>query len=489
MNELGGKMKKKIAVALFGSILLFLSQATASFSKDCDILAQVNILEQISVSKEQNALEVKILLSRYTKSECIKLSKPNRLVVDLVGTENITSSRRIDVNDFGIVAIRAGMYKSDVARVVFDLQDKFPLYRIEDIQGGLRVLFWQNEAAAEKKEEVIPELVQEKDAIAHLTVKPVKANPNDPLHVDMSGSRNAHSMEVEVFNPEGIKIETINLTPELSKGEARFDRPGEYIFRGKAFNANDKPSANLCEAKVHINFPPVCKSESLYYENYVGAPFFLDVSRSVDPDGEVVKAQFTVTDEAQNVLDSFTDTEEPFVWKKVFEKEGNYTIPIVVMDDSGAVSEPAQAEVRVSTKRVFFMVDGGLFFASGNSYAGYVTSRLGLVLKIAPRTLDFMLSGGAGQTFQSAPWKSFFTANMLFNFHAGPAFLGIGAGITTKIREDRNPDGELIANIGFEILGNKRSVRSFFLEVRGPVGKGRVFSEHNKSMVGFRFLF
>jgi hypothetical protein len=489
MNKLGGEMRKKSAIFLFCSILLFLSLAIASFSKECDIFTQVNILEQIITSKEQNALEVRILLSLYTKSECIEVSEPNRLVVDFAETENITASRRIDVNDFGIIAIRAGMYKSDVARVVFDLQDEDPLYRIEDIQGGVRVLFWLKEAAAEKKEEVIQEKIQEKDAIGRLNVKPVKANLNDSIHVDMSGSRNTQSMEVDVFNPEGVKIDTIKLTPASSKGETRFDKPGEYIFRGTAFNVNEKPSENLCEVRVHINRPPICKSESLYYENYVGTPFILDVSRSIDPDGEVVKAHFTVTDEARNILDSFTATKEPFIWKKVFEKEGNYIIPIVVIDDSGAVSEPAQAQVVVNTKRVFFMIDGGVFFASGNSYAGYVTSRVGLVLKITPRTLDFILSGGAGQTLHSDPWKSFFTANMLFNYHAGPAFLGVGAGITTKIREDRNPDGELIANVGIEMLGKQQSRRSFFLEVRAPVGNGRVFSEHNKLMLGFRFLF
>lgn len=489
MNELGGEMRKKIAVSLLCSILLFLSLAIASFSKECDASTQVNILEQIIISKEQNSLEVKILLSRYTKSECIEVSEPNRIVIDFTETKNITASRRIDVNDFGIIAIRAGMYKSDVARVVFDLQDKYPLYRIEDIQGGVRVLFWLKEAAVEKKKEVIREIIQEKDAIGHLNVKPTKANLNDSIHVDMSGSQNVWSMEVDVFNPEGVKIDTIKLTPESSKGETRFDKPGEYIFRGTAFNVNKKPSENLCEARVHINRPPICKSESLYYENYVGSPIILDVSRSIDLDGEVVKAHFTVTDEAQNILDSFTATRKPFVWKKAFEKEGIYIIPIVVMDDSGAVSEPVQAQAVVSSKRVFFMVDGGMFFASGNSYAGYVTSRVGLVLKITPRTLDFIISGGAGQTLQNDPWKSFFTANMLFNYHVGPAFLGIGAGITTKIREDRNPDGELIANVGIELRGKQQSRRSFFFEVRGPVGKGRVFSEHNKMMLGFRFLF
>lgn len=481
-------MKKKKNISIVCSILFFLSLAAASFSMDKDILAHVNILEKIFISKEPNTLEVKILLNRYTTSDYFKLCEPDRIVIDFYETENITASRQIDVNDFGIISIRAGMYKSNTARVVFDLGTTIPFYRIESVQGGLRVLFWIEEVTEVKKEEVISEKIQVKDAVGYLKVEPAKANLNDPIFIDMSGSQNAESKEVDVFNAEGDKIDTIQLTSESSKSEIKLDTPGVYVFKGKAFNSEGKPSENPCEARVHINYPPICKLESLNFEDYTGEPLTLDASSSADPDGEVVKAHFKVTDESWNLLDSFTANKKPFLWNKVFEKKGIYTIPVVVTDDFGAVSEPAQVQVVVNNKRVFLMIDGGTLFARGSPYAGYAVSRLGLVIKIAPRALDFILSGGGGQVLISDPWKSFFTANMLLNAHVGPAFLGVGAGITTKIREDRNPDGELIANVGFELIGKHQIRRSFFLEVRGPVGKGRVFSEHHKLMIGFRFL-
>ena len=481
-------MKKKKNISIVCSILLFLSFATASFSKENDILAHVNILEQIIISKEPNTLEVKILLNRYTTSDYFKLSQPDRIVIDFYETENITASRQLDVNDFGIISIRAGMYKSNTARVVFDLGTTIPFYRIESVQGGLRVLFWLEEVAKVEKEEVISEKIQVKDAVGDLKVEPAKANLDDPIFIDMSESQNAETMEVDVFNAEGDKIDTLRLTSESSKSEIKLDTPGVYVFKWRAYNSEGKPSENSCETSVQINYPPICKLDYLYYEDYTGEPFILDASASTDPDGEVVKAYFKVTDESLNLLDSFTANKKPFLWNKVFEKEGIYSIPVVVADDSGAVSEPVQVQVAVNRKRVFLMIDGGTLFARGSPYGGYAVSRVGLAIKIAPRTLDFILSGGAGQVLINDPWKSFFTANMLLNAHVGPAFLGVGAGITTKIREDRNPDGELIANVGFELTGKHQIRRSFFLEVRGPVGKGRIFSEHHKLMVGFRFL-
>jgi hypothetical protein len=480
--------KKKIG-ALFFSILLFLSFTTASFSKENDIFARVNILEQIIISKETNTLEVKILLNRYTTSDYLKLSEPNRIVIDFFETENISASRQIDVNDFGIISVRAGMYKTDTARVVFDLGQTIPFYKVEAIQDGVRVLFWLEEVTEVKKEEGISEKIQVKEAVCHLKVEPVKANLDDLIFMDMSGSRNARFMEVDVFNSEGVKIDTNRLTPESPKRETRFNKPGVYIFKGKAFNTEGTPSENPCEARVTINYPPTCTLEYIYFEDYAGNPFILDASASSDPDGEVVKVHFTVTDESQNVLDSFTATKKPFLWNKVLEKAGIYTIPVVVTDDFGAESDPAQVQVVVRNKRVFYFADVGTLFARGSPYAGYFISRIGVVIKIAPRTLDFILSGGGGKVLIDEPWKSFFTANMLLNAHVGPAFIGVGAGITTKIREDRNPDGEIIANVGFELTGKNQTRRSFFLEARGPIGKGRVFSEHHKLMIGLRFLF
>lgn len=335
-----------------------------------------------------------------------------------------------------------------------------------------------------KVEEVIP------DAICDIRVDPAKANINDPISVDMSGSQHAKSMEVDVFGPEGTKITSKTLTPDSPKWQIKFDTPGEYVFKGRAINPTEKPSENPCEAKTYINFPPTCKlwTSCLPCEDYVGKPVTFDASDSIDPDGEVVKADFEITDEQGKVVDRYSDAEKPFTWEKIFEAPGVYTITAIVTDDFGAVSQPARIDIEVTQKRFFFLVEAGPFLARG-SHGTYVASRLGFLYKIVPDTVDFIISAGGALNLNGEPWKSIFMANLLFNVKSGPAFFGAGAGFTTKVKENRNSDADLIANVGFNIFNTQTSIGSIFFEVRAPVGKERKFSKHHKLMLGFRIIF
>jgi len=328
------------------------------------------------------------------------------------------------------------------------------------------------------------------DASCDIKVSPSKANINDPISVDMSGSQHAKSMEVQVFNPEGTKIADKALTPESPKWQTSFDKPGEYTFKGKAINPVGKPSVNPCEARVYINFPPTCKlwTSCLPCRDYVGKSITIDGSGSTDTDGEVVKADFEISDEAGNVVDKKVITQKPFLWEKVFEKSGVYTVTLVVTDDFGGVSAPCRTVLEVTQKRFFVMVEGASLFARG-SYGSYGAGRVGLVYIIVPDTLDFILSGGGAVAFKGEPWKSFFMASLVLNVHAGPMFFGGGAGFSTKVKETRNSDAELIGNLGFDLFSTSSSMGSLFGEVRVPVGKGRSFSKHHKLMLGFRFLF
>jgi hypothetical protein len=336
--------------------------------------------------------------------------------------------------------------------------------------------------ALRKVEEIIP------DAICDIKVSPAKANINDPISVDMSGSQHAVTMEVEIFDSKGTQISTKKLTPDSPKWQTSLSKPGDYIFKGKAFNVKGGPSENPCEAKTYINFPPVCKLECVPCEEYIGRPITIDASGSTDPDGEVRKAELEIADEAGNIIDKFTDTEMPFAWEKIFDKPGVYAVTGVVTDDLGAQSDPARIEVVVKEKTAYFLVEAGPLFARG-SHASYGAGRLGVLLKIVPNKLDFVLSGGGAIAFKGEPWKSFFMANALINLRAGAAFIGAGAGLTTKAKENRSTDGEIIGNVGFDFFNNYKSMGSLFFELRVPVGKDRKFSEHHKFMLGFRYIF
>ena len=134
-------------------LLLSLSLLSFSFPKEERSSKQQSTLKDVVISKAQNILEVKILFSPYTSSRHFKLASPPRIIIDLFNIKNINSSRLFNVDDFGIKVIRAGMFKDDVARVVFDLTDQFPLHKIERIQGGLNVSFWTKDSEQIKAEQ------------------------------------------------------------------------------------------------------------------------------------------------------------------------------------------------------------------------------------------------------------------------------------------------------------------------------------------------
>jgi hypothetical protein len=335
-----------------------------------------------------------------------------------------------------------------------------------------------------KIEEVIP------DAVCSITVTPAKANINDPINVDMSGSQHAQSMTVDVFDSSGTKVGSQNLSPQSPRWQTKFAEPGEYLFKASAVNVEGKASTNPCEAKTYINFPPACNiwSSCLTCRNYVGRPITFDASNSTDQDGEVVKSDFEISDASGNVIDTYVDSDKPFSWDKIFNAPGVYTITVVVTDDFGAMSLPCKLDVEVTQKNCFIFAEGGPLWARGSS-GPYLGAGAGLCCFIIPDVLDFVISGGGALALKGEPWKSFFMAKALLDVHAGPAFLGAGIGFTTKVKENRSADFDLIANVGVEVFNNLTSKGAIFFEGRGPVGEEVSFSKNHKLMLGFRFLF
>ncbi len=333
-------------------------------------------------------------------------------------------------------------------------------------------------------EEVIP------DAVCSITVNPIKLNINDVITVDMSGSQHSRSMSVEVFNASGTKVASKTLTPDSPRWQTRLTDPGEYVFKAGAVNLEGTPSSNSCETKAYVNFPPLCNiwTNCLPCVDYVGRPITFDASNSTDSDGEVVKADFEITDVSGNVVDTFTDSDAPFTWEKIFDKPGIYTITAVVRDDFGAMSKPCKLEVEVTQKNSFFFFEGGPLFARG-SYGPYLAAGIGLSVFIVPDVLDLVLGGGSAIALKGEPWKSFFMTKALLNVHVGQAFIGAGVGFTTKVREERSADFNLIANIGFEVFNNFTSKGAVFFEGHGPIGEDKSFKKHHKFMLGFRFYF
>lgn len=330
--------------------------------------------------------------------------------------------------------------------------------------------------ALRKVEEIIP------DAVADIMVNPARANLNDPISVDMSGSQEAKSMEVEVFDADGNKITSQTLSSDSPKWQTSFDIPGEYVFKGTAFNVKDKPSENPCEAKTYINSPPVSGLASSAVEDYVGLPVTFDASGVADIDGDVVRVDFEITDEEGNLVDRYTDNDMPFTWEKTFEDEGVYAVTAIATDDFGAVSEPARVEVAQKHKRLFFLVDFGplVAFGGGNT-GGFFGGRAGVLYKLTPGKLDLIVEGGGAVTFSGAPWQGFGMASVLLNYYTGEAFyIGAGAGFSSRTRPAQGSAAEVVVDAGYDVIDKVKMKGSIFVEGR--------FLADTKLMVGFRLI-
>jgi hypothetical protein len=327
-------------------------------------------------------------------------------------------------------------------------------------------------------------------AVCSLVVSPGKVNLKDPVTVDMSGSQQAKSMEVDVLGPDGAKLTTYSLTPGAAKKQTSFDKPGVYTFEGRATNAQDKVSTGPCEAKVFVNAPPTCnlKTSCLPCENMVGRPITIDASGSSDPDGQVAKADFAIADAAGNAVDKFMDGEAPFVWEKIFDKPGSYAITVVVTDDFGAVSEPCRLVVDVTQKRSFFSVEGGPFFARG-SHGPYIYGELDWLYWLLPDKWDFTIAGGGAVALKGDPWKSMFLADATINYHAGAAYFGGGVGFATAVKQGHDSDFEIIGRLGVDLFKTPKNTGGLVFQLRCPVGSGRTFAHNHKFGLGFRYLF
>jgi len=332
-------------------------------------------------------------------------------------------------------------------------------------------------------------------AVCKILVTPAKANINEMITVDMSGTKNATAMDVEVFTAQGTKISSHAFTPASPKWQTKFDKPGEYVFKARAVNEEGKVSENPCQAKIAINFPPVCRlwTSCLPCENYVGKPIVLDANGSTDIDGQIVKASFEITDEAGNVIDSFMDAEKPFVWEKVFKKPGKYGVNVVVFDDMGAASsnaDPCRITLEVTQKRFFFLAELGGLLARG-TYTGYLFGRLGLMWNFIPDAMDIILRVGGAVPSRGDPWKVFVTDDILMNFHLGPSvYADAGIGYTSREQDVRKNGLDLVGALGLNIFNNYRQAGSVFAEIRAPIiTEGRSFDDHHKFVLGFRYIF
>ena len=334
------------------------------------------------------------------------------------------------------------------------------------------------------------------EAICSLNISPAKANLNDPITVDMSGTQYAKAMRVDVFDKDGNKVASKDLTPEIAKWQTKFDKPGEYLFKGVAINFADKASTNPCEGKVYINYPPV--GQVVPKAGYAGGEMIFDASGITDPDGKVTKVVFELKDENGQVVDSYVATQQPFIWKRPVYKEGKYTVNVTAYDDSGGVAVggvPVSGAIptagmaktiKVSRKDFFRVVEGGPMLSHGSTKT-YFYPRVGMFLWINPDKLSMTFTSGAGLPLADYPWKATIMTEMLGNYHFGKFYFGFGPGFTTKDQPTRKNGVDVVSQLGYTYFNNYLKMCHVYFEFRLPIG--RSFNDHYKLGLGFRYNF
>ncbi len=329
------------------------------------------------------------------------------------------------------------------------------------------------------------------EVICNLKVNPIRANINDPIQIDISGSKYASAVEIEVFDPLGKRIRLENIEFVDRVWFTNFSAPGDYVIKARAFNLVGTQSINECEIKVHINFPPICRfwTSCLPCYECVDTPIIFSSSDSYDPDGTIVRADFELLDELGRVIDTHTILQYPFDWTLSFASPGRYRIVNTVTDDFGVTSKPCYLEVEIRDKRLFFFVEMGPLYAR-ESKGIYAAARFGALYELFPRIIDFVFAGGGALTLEKEPNQSFFLTHALLNFNFSRAFIGLGLGYSTEVIVDGNQDFEFVGQVGTYLFKHHCRTRgAIFFEYRGSLGKNRPFAQTYKLMLGFRYLF
>jgi len=107
-------------------------------------------LKDIAIAKTAAGLEVRIVLEAEVSPNKFELTEPSRLVLDFEGARLSTARREICVSEFGISRVRAGMFATDTARIVFDAEGgRVPDHEISRTPDGWKILFLADKARAE----------------------------------------------------------------------------------------------------------------------------------------------------------------------------------------------------------------------------------------------------------------------------------------------------------------------------------------------------
>ncbi len=160
--------KKKLSYIAAVAMLLILPQL---FFAQTQSAAE---LIDIKLERPGDRLNVQIETTGTFSFRSFVLKEPNRLVIDLDQVFVFHSQDIIEVRAFGVKNIRVGKNQPQITRIVFDLEESLPSYKISKNTAGILVTF-----QLEKEKEVIPiSKIKHKILFPEIEKKPTQSEEN-----------------------------------------------------------------------------------------------------------------------------------------------------------------------------------------------------------------------------------------------------------------------------------------------------------------------
>jgi hypothetical protein len=200
---------------------------------------------------------VSVLIRGEFSNDVFRLTKPERLVFDISPIDAISATPQTEIHWGGILRVRTGKFKTQVARMVFDLETAAVNYRIDRTDAGLKITFWKEGADA-----LLPD---EKTEIPQVS-KPIEAPPV---------TKPAVHAEAEV-KPEAKPEPEAEVKPAALPGK---DKRGFFVQVGGGVGTFLKSTATLDK------FFPLYSEQGERTETYklkLNTPSFLSIGGYVN---------------------------------------------------------------------------------------------------------------------------------------------------------------------------------------------------------------
>jgi hypothetical protein len=289
--------KTRITLIVAGLGLVFgLGLAVRPASAQTD-----SILKDISYRQDAGRLVVLLKVEGPFTHEIRQLTTPPRLVVDLTSVGRIEAPPYLQIDDQGVVDVRVGQFQSQIARVVFDLGDRNPIFSLNPVAGGLEITF---RLEAEPPAKPKPPRPQEVKIAKERKLPPPPTEPGrDGFFVSLkAGAALPLSSQLEIEREFNIYGEAGTLTHT-------YDYPASLAFEA---NVGKYLTLGGTRLKAGVGLSIVPMSATGLFDASIPHPFEYNKPRSFAFELPDLKASMT------NIfvfgLFSFVETETLGVW-------------------------------------------------------------------------------------------------------------------------------------------------------------------------------